>query len=185
MFERQSIPDVVLYTPVRHGDARGWFAETFNRALIEPYFGSLDWVQDNQSRSEAAGTLRGLHFQAPPHAQDKLIRCLKGSILDVAVDIRHGSPTFGNYVSVVLSAETGAQLFVPKGFAHGFLTIEEGCEVAYKVTAYYNAGADLGVRWDDPELAIDWRLDGRTPILSGKDAGLPLLSDIPAWFHRA
>jgi dTDP-4-dehydrorhamnose 3,5-epimerase len=183
MIERLSIPEVFLYTPKRHGDARGFFVETFNRALIEPLTGPLDWVQDNHSRSEPAGVVRGLHFQIGAFAQDKLVRCLRGSILDVAVDIRHGSPTFGQHVSALLSEDNGVQIFVPKGFAHGFATLTPGVEVAYKVTNYYSAAHDRGIRFDDPALGIDWRLPVSAPVLSDKDAKLPLLADAPAYFR--
>ncbi len=183
MFERLAIPEVFVFTPKRFGDERGFFCETFNRELIEPYTGPLDWVQDNHSRSAPKFVLRGLHFQAPPYAQDKLVRCTRGAILDVAVDIRHGSPTFGQHVSAKLTADKGEQIFVPKGFAHGFLTLEPDVEVMYKVTNYYNADADGGIRFDDPALGIDWGLDGAEPVLSGKDRELPLLADTPAHFR--
>lgn len=183
MFQRLTIPEVVVYTPKRFGDERGYFMETFNRALMEPMTGPLEWVQDNHSRSELAGTLRGLHFQLPPFAQDKLVRCIAGSILDVAVDIRHGSPTFGKHVSAKLTAAGGEQIFVPKGFAHGFLTLEPGCEVVYKVTNYFSLPHDRGVRWNDPALGIEWGVDAAKALLSAKDGAAPVLAETPAYFR--
>jgi dTDP-4-dehydrorhamnose 3,5-epimerase len=177
------IPDVFIFTPKRFGDERGFFQETFNRALIEPMTGPLDWVQDNHSRSNAKGVVRGLHFQVPPFAQDKLVRCIRGAILDVAVDIRHGSPTFGRHVSACLTASGGEQIFVPRGFAHGFATLEEGCEVAYKVSNYYSASHDRSVRWNDPAIGIDWGIEEAEAILSPKDAAAPLLADLVVCFR--
>lgn len=182
MFQRLAIPEVFTYTPKRHGDDRGYFAETFNRAVLEPMTGPLDWVQDNHSLS-AKGVLRGLHFQIPPFAQDKLVRCVRGVVFDVAVDIRHGSPTFRQHVSAQLSAENGVQLFVPKGFAHGFLTLEPDTEVIYKVSNFYSAISDRSVRWDDPELDIKWGLLSEQITLSPKDAAAPMLADTPAFFR--
>jgi dTDP-4-dehydrorhamnose 3,5-epimerase len=182
MFQRLVIPEVFTYTPKRYGDARGQFAETFNRALLEPMTGPLEWVQDNHSVS-AKGVLRGLHFQAPPFAQDKLVRCVRGAVLDVAVDLRHGSPTFGAHVTANLSAENGVQIFVPKGFAHGFLALENDVEVIYKVSAYYNAPSEGGVRWDDPELGIDWGVAPHTVVLSPKDEAAPSLANAPVVFR--
>lgn len=175
-----SIPRLLV--PHRHGDARGWFAETWNRARAAEAGITADFCQDNQSVSAARHTLRGLHFQRPPHAQAKLVRCLKGRIWDVAVDIRHGSPSFGHWVAAELTAERGEQLFVPHGFAHGFLTLEPDCEVAYKVDAFYAPDCDAGVAWNDPALAIAWPLDGGTPVLSEKDTAQPRLADLPACF---
>lgn len=183
MFERLAIPEVFLYTPKRFGDARGWFAETFKQVLLDPMTGPMAWVQDNHSYSQPRHTLRGLHFQAPPFAQDKLVRCLRGSVLDVAVDIRQGSPTFGRHVKAVLTAEAGEQIFVPQGFAHAFLTLEADCEIAYKVTNVYNAECDRGVLWSDPALGIDWGVAPGEVVLSAKDALQPLLADMPAYFR--
>lgn len=183
MIERLEIPEVFLYTPERFPDGRGYFTETFNQARLTPYTGALAWVQDNQSFSAAAGTLRGLHFQAPPHAQDKLVRCASGRMLDVAVDIRRGSPTFGRHVRAELDAATGRQMFIPKGFAHAFLTLEPGCEVAYKVTSHYNREAERSIAWNDSDLGVDWGLAGRTPALSEKDAAAPRFAALPAYFH--
>lgn len=157
----------VLITPRRFGDARGWFMETWNRATLQA--ASLDWpdfVQDNHSYSAARHTLRGLHYQRPPHAQDKLVRCTRGAVLDVAVDIRAGSPTYGQHVTTELSAENGAQLYVPKGFLHGFMTLTPDCEVQYKCSDIYAPDCDGAVLWNS--LGIDWGTDA--PILSDKDA---------------
>jgi len=183
MFARLAIPDIFTYTPKRFGGERGFFVETFKQAALDPMTGPLVWVQDNHSRSGPKGVVRGLHFQIPPFAQDKLVRCTRGSILDVAVDVRHGSPTFGRHVSVVLSADNGAQLFVPKGFAHGFVTLEPDCEVQYKVTNYYNPQSDRGIRFDDKELGIDWGVTRDVAVLSEKDAQLPELAGTPAFFR--
>ena len=169
---------VQLIDPVRHGDARGWFTETWSRRAFAERGIDLDFVQDNHSLSRPAWTLRGLHFQTPPHAQAKLVRCLRGRIFDVAVDVRDGSPSYGEWGGAELSAENGRQLFVPAGFAHGFLTLEPDCEVAYKVSDVYAPQCDGGIRWDDPSIGIDWPLPaGAAPELSPKDAVLPLLTD--------
>lgn len=183
MIEHCSIPGVFVYTPKRFSDERGYFTETFNISVIDPVTGPLHWVQDNQSLSVPRNVLRGLHFQIPPFAQDKLVRCVRGKVFDVAVDIRHGSPTFGEHVSVELSAENGAQLFVPKGFAHGFLTLESNTEVAYKVSNYYNGRLEAGLAWNDATLRIDWPLSSGEVVLSAKDAALPVLSALPAYFR--
>lgn len=169
--------------PRRFGDSRGWFSETWNRARLEAAGIAIDFCQDNHSLSQPQGTLRGLHFQAPPFAQTKLVRCLRGRIFDVAVDIRRGSPTFGQWAGLELSAENGKQLLIPAGYAHGFVTLEPDCEIAYKVDAYYSAECDGGVAWDDPVIGIDWPLDGTEPMLSDKDRALPgleaLVIDFP------
>lgn len=165
---------LVQFTPRRFGDARGWFMETFNKAaLAEAGFDWPDFVQDNHSYSAPRHTLRGLHYQSPPRAQDKLVRCSKGAIMDVAVDIRQGSATYGQHVAVELTADNGAQLFVPKGFLHGFLTLTEHCEVQYKCTDTYAPYCDGGVAWDS--VGIDWGTDA--PILSDKDAGAVRFAD--------
>lgn len=163
--------------PRRLEDERGWFTETWNRARLEAAGVSIDFCQDNHSLSRAAGTLRGMHFQTPPFAQIKLVRCLRGRIWDVAVDIRRASPTFGQWQAVELSAENGKQLLIPAGYAHGFLTLEPDCEIAYKVDAHYSAASDGGFAWDDPEVGIDWPLPGQ-PVLSDKDLALPLLAQL-------
>ncbi|MEM9938351.1 MAG: dTDP-4-dehydrorhamnose 3,5-epimerase [Pseudomonadota bacterium] len=182
MFETLTIPDVVLIKPRRVGDARGWFSETY-RADAYAAAGIGDkFVQENHSRSTGKDTIRGLHFQIAPNAQAKLVRCTRGSILDVAVDLRRGSPTFGQYVSARLSAENGHQVYLPQGFAHGFCTLSEDVEVQYKVSAYYAPEDERGIAWDDPLLNIDWGLDGRGPILSEKDSALPSLKDLPDIF---
>ncbi len=182
MYQRLAIPDVVSFTPPRFVDERGYFCETFNKASLDELCGPIDWVQDNFSYSFPRGVVRGLHLQAPPFAQDKLVRCVRGQILDVAVDIRHGSPTFGRHVTARLSAERGEQVFIPKGFAHGFVTLTGECEVAYKVSAYYSAAHAHAIRWSDPALGIEWDLDPREAVLSKKDRSAPLLCDTPHWF---
>jgi len=176
--ESLSIPQVILVEPKKYGDHRGFFSETFREDLLKDHgFGSR-FVQDNHSLSAQKGTLRGLHYQRPPHAQDKLVRVVRGSILDVAVDIRDGSPSYGKHVSAVLSAENGHQLLVPKGFAHAFVTLEADTEVIYKVSDYYAPDCDAGIIWNDPEININWDLEG-DPVLSEKDALLPLFSELP------
>ena len=168
---------VLEITPKRFGDSRGFFAETWQRDRFRGLGLDVDWVQDNQSLSAEAYVLRGLHFQLAPPAQAKLIRVLRGSVFDVAVDIRPGSPGFGRWVSCVLSAEAFNQLFIPKGFAHGFLTLTPGTEVLYKVSAPYAPECERGLAWNDPAVAIDWPLpDGVLPVLSAKDAAAPSLA---------
>ncbi len=168
--------------PRRHGDARGWFSETYSRKALGALGISCEFVQDNHSMSAAAGTLRGIHFQRPPHTQAKLVRCLAGAIWDVAVDLRHDSPSFGRWIAATLTAAGGEQLFVPSGFGHGFLTLTENAEVGYKASDYYAADCEGGVAWDDPDMAIDWPLEGIVPLLSDKDRKLPGLRDLPAAF---
>ena len=160
----------------RFADSRGWFTETYNAARFVAAGIRAEFVQDNHSSSDPAWTLRGIHFQRPPHAQAKLVRCLRGRVFDVAVDLRRKSPTFGRWVGAELSAAGGEQLFVPTGFGHAFLTLEPDCEVAYKVDAYYAPEADGGVLWSDPALAIDWPLGSNGPVLSDKDGVLPSLA---------
>ncbi|MCO4090754.1 MAG: dTDP-4-dehydrorhamnose 3,5-epimerase [Sphingorhabdus sp.] len=167
---------VVHLTPQRFADDRGWFTETWNEDRFQKLGVCGEFCQDNQSASLKAGTIRGIHFQRVPHAQAKLVRCIKGRIFDIAVDLRHASPTFKKWVGIELSAERGNQLFVPAGFGHAFLTLEDDCHVAYKVDAYYAPQADGGIRWDDAELAINWPMVSAAPILSDKDASLPSLS---------
>lgn len=177
IFETE-LKDVFQLEPARFGDSRGWFSETWNRrAMIEAGL-DLRFVQDNHSFSADKGTLRGLHYQAPPNAQDKLVRATRGSILDVAVDIRVGSPNFGKWISVVLSAQNGTQLLIPKGFLHAFLTLEDNTEVQYKCTDFYAPESDGSVSFSDPALAIDWGIDANTAVLSDKDSKAPLLKDI-------
>lgn len=167
------IPDVKLITPRRFGDDRGFFEETYNRRRYEEAGVPADFVQDNHSASAKPGTVRGLHYQAPPFAQAKLVRVLRGSILDVAVDARRGSTTFGRHVKAVLSAQNAMQIFVPPGFLHGFITLEPDTQVAYKVDAYYSGEADGSIRFDDADLAIDWGEHAANAVLSDKDAAAP------------
>lgn len=174
---------VVLVRSKRFGDERGWFSESYNCKR----FGELgifgNFVQDNHSLSKPAGTLRGLHFQTPPHGQAKLVRCIAGAIYDVAVDVRRGSPTYGHYAGAELSAHNGLQLHIPVGFAHGFLTLLPDTEVVYKVTDYYAPDNDGGLRWDDPDIAIQWPMPPHLPpTLSGKDAKLGFLKDFDSPF---
>jgi dTDP-4-dehydrorhamnose 3,5-epimerase len=178
--EPTALPDVMILTPNRFGDDRGWFSETFNAARMQAAGLTMDWVQDNHSMSAKPGTLRGLHYQRPPHAQDKLVRCSRGAIWDVAVDVRVGSPTYGKWVGVDLTPENGRQLLVPKGFLHGFVTRAEGTEVQYKCSDLYAPDCDGGIRWDDPDLGIDWGVTD--PVLSGKDAVAPLFRDFVSPF---
>lgn len=173
---------VIRITPKRFADSRGWFSETYQRDRFRAAGVGADFVQDNQSYSAPAGTLRGIHFQTPPHAQAKLVRCLKGRIWDVAVDLRGGSPTYGRWVAAELTAGRGEQLFIPAGYGHAFLTLEPDCEVAYKVDDFYAPECDGGIRWDDPDLAIAWPLPIAAPELSEKDARLPLLKDFVSPF---
>lgn len=179
IFRRLAIPEVLVIEPRRLGDARGFFCETFRSDKLAEQGFTVPFVQDNHSLSAQPGTLRGLHYQRPPHAQDKLIRVIRGAILDVAVDIREGSPTYGRSVSARISAENGSQILVPKGFAHGFVTLEPDTEVLYKVTDYYAPDCDAGILWNDPDLAVDWEFAGE-PTLSAKDAALPAFRDLPA-----
>jgi dTDP-4-dehydrorhamnose 3,5-epimerase len=172
-----SLPEVLLITPRRHGDARGWFSETWSRRAMADIGVDADFVQDNQAFSARAGTVRGLHFQTAPHAQAKLVRVLRGAIYDVAVDIRPGSATFGQWVGAELTAEGGEQIFVPRGFAHGYSTLTDDCELFYKVDGLYAPQTEGGVLWNDPDLGIDWRVAGE-PTLSDKDKTLPRLKDL-------
>ncbi|WP_421698507.1 dTDP-4-dehydrorhamnose 3,5-epimerase [Ancylobacter sp.] len=176
-FTRLAIADVVLVQPVRHGDARGYFCETYKKPQFDAFGLDIAFVQDNESLSREVGVVRGLHFQTPPMAQAKLVRAVRGAIFDVAVDIRKGSPSYGRWVAATLTAEKGEQLLVPHGFAHGFCTLEPDTIVAYKVDAPYSPPHDAGIRWDDPDLAIDWPLAAGAAILSGKDRVAPLLRD--------
>ncbi len=175
--EDTAIPEVKLITPRRFGDARGWFSETWTKPKMQAAGLSFDFMQDNHSFSAQTHTLRGLHYQAPSFAQTKLVRVARGCVLDVAVDIRVGSPTYLKWVSAELSAENGAQLLVPKGFLHGFLTLQPDTEVLYKVDAPYSAEADGAVRFDDPALGVDWGIDQGTAVLSDKDAAAQTFSD--------
>jgi dTDP-4-dehydrorhamnose 3,5-epimerase len=179
--ENTSLTDVMLIRPPRFGDDRGWFSESYNAAKLAGQGITTVFVQDNHSMSAAPGTLRGLHYQRPPHAQAKLVRCSRGVILDVAVDIRRGSPHYGQWVAVELSAENGRQLLIPQGFAHGFVTRSGDCEVQYKSSDIYAPECDGAIRWDDPDLGIDWGLS-TPPHLSAKDRAAPLFATFQSPF---
>jgi len=176
-FTRTKIPDVVIIDPKVHGDERGYFVETFRQDKLEAFLGfKVNFCQDNESKS-SKGVLRGLHYQLHPAAQTKLVRVIQGSVLDVAVDIRKGSPTYGQHVAVKLTAENKRQLFVPRGFAHGFVVLEDETVFAYKVDNYYSPEHDSGLAFDDPDLDINWILDKSELKLSDKDTKQPLLKD--------
>ena len=180
--EDTAIPAVKIITPRRHGDHRGFFSEVYKQSDMAAAGIDLVFVQDNHSLSAQVGTLRGLHFQSAPFAQDKLVRVAKGSVLDVAVDLRASSPTFGKHVAIELSAANWRQLLVPIGFAHGFVTLEPDTEVLYKVTAPYGPANDHGLAFDDPALGVDWRLPHGALVLSDKDRKHPRLADLPRYF---
>lgn len=182
IFEKLRIPDVVLIKPRKFGDNRGYFMETFREALFHENVCLADFIQENRSLSAQAGTVRGLHFQLPPKAQGKLVTCTAGTLLDVAVDLRHGSPTYGQYVSAELTADGGEQIWVPPGFAHGFCTLVPDTVISYKVTDYYSPEHDRGVLWNDPGLGIEWPIGVGQAILSDKDKTLPTMAEmIPAF----
>ena len=174
--EKTPLEGAVVLTPRRFGDARGWFSEVWNAQTLKTQGINVDFVQDNHSYSAPKGTLRGLHYQAPPHAQAKLVRCATGAVWDVAVDIRQGSATFGAWHGVELSAENGRQFYIPEGFLHAFVTLTDDAEVLYKCTDFYAPDCDGAVRWDSAGLAIEWPLEG-APILSDKDAAAPDFAD--------
>ena len=178
--ERTRLDGVLILTPERFGDARGFFSESWSRARMEAAGLRLDFLQDNHSLSARAGTIRGLHYQSPPHAQDKLVRCGRGRLFDVAVDARKGSPTYGAWVGAELSFENGRQLLAPAGFLHGFVTREPDTEILYKCTNPYAPECDGAVRWDS--CGIDWELDGVEPLLSDKDASAPPFSEFESPF---
>jgi len=180
--EHFPIDGLLLIEPARHQDARGYFVETYNKPAFERAGIASVFVQDNQSYSAHAGTIRGFHFQSPPHAQAKLIRVLQGSIYDVAVDLRRNSPTYGQWQSVDLSAGNGRQFFVPAGFAHAFCTREPDTVVAYKVDSHYAKDSEGGICWNDPDLSIKWPLTGGTIHISEKDRALSRLRDLPSYF---
>ncbi len=180
--ERLAIPDLILVTPPRFGDARGFFSEVFNASRFAAAGIDAAFVQDNQSLSQERGVVRGLHCQVAPHPQGKLVRCTRGAIWDVAVDARRGSPTFGQWAAVELSAENWAQLWVPAGFLHGFCTLAEGTEVIYKVTDVYDRDSERGAIWNDPDLALPWPVAEHEAVLSDKDRTLPRWSELPALF---
>ena len=181
MIEKTALDGVLILAPARFGDARGFFSESWNRTRMLEHGIDIDFVQDNHSFSTKAGTVRGLHFQAPPHAQDKLVRCGRGALFDVAVDIRTGSPTYGQWIGVELSFENGKQLLVPKGFAHGFMALTADCEILYKCSDIYAPDTEGSVAWDDPEIGVVWPNAG-PPVLSGKDAEAPSLKDLNSPF---
>ncbi|WP_198305491.1 dTDP-4-dehydrorhamnose 3,5-epimerase [Arcobacter vandammei] len=176
-FTRTQIPDVVIIEPKVHGDSRGYFVETFRQDKLEEFLGyKINFIQDNESKS-SYGVLRGLHYQLPPFAQTKLVRVISGRVLDVAVDIRKNSPTFGKHVAVELSAENKKQLLVPRGFAHGFVVLEDHTTFAYKVDNYYSPECDRGIAFDDVDLGIDWQVEIEKLLLSEKDKKQPKLKD--------
>ncbi len=176
--EETALAGVLILTPRRFGDPRGFFSESWNKARMAEAGLDYDFVQDNHSMSAQVGTLRGLHFQSPPDAQDKLVRCGRGCLFDVAVDIRTGSATYGKWVGVELSYENGKQLLVPAGFLHGFVTREPDTEIIYKCTDYYAPQSDGAVIWNDPDIGIDWGLGGTEPLLSDKDTKAPRLAEL-------
>ena len=180
--EALAIADVKLVTPARFGDDRGFFSETYNAERFKAAGIDADFVQDNHSLSARKGTVRGLHFQAPPFAQAKLVRVLRGAIVDVAVDVRKGSPTFGTWVSAGLSAENGVQIYIPRGFLHGFATLEPDTEIAYKVDNYYSKECDGAVLWSDQTLGIDWGVPVAEAVLSEKDAKAQSFADFETPF---
>ncbi len=180
--EHLAIPDVILVTPVRLRDSRGFFSETFSTHRFAEAGIDQPFVQDNQSRSEQRGVVRGLHCQIGASAQGKLVRVVKGAIWDVAIDIRHGSPSYGRHVGVTLSAENWSQLWIPVGFLHGFCTLEPGTEVFYKVTSGYDKDAERGVVWNDPDLGLPWPIEPDAAVVSDKDAQLPRLGECDVWF---
>jgi dTDP-4-dehydrorhamnose 3,5-epimerase len=182
---KTELSGLLVLEPARFGDDRGFFSESWNRKTLAQHGIEIDFVQDNHSMSAAKNTVRGLHFQSPPDAQAKLVRCGRGALFDVAVDIRKGSPTYGRWFGIELSFDNGKQLFVPTGFLHGFVTRAPDTEIIYKCSDYYSPTADGAVRFDDPEIGIDWGLNGPA-VLSEKDAAAPLLSqlDNPFVWHE-
>lgn len=180
--ESLSIPDVKVIRPKKHGDSRGFFSETYSRRSFSEAGIHIEFVQDNHSLSADKGTVRGLHFQIPPFAQDKLVRVTRGKIFDVAVDIRVGSPTFGQHVSIIISAGEWNALLVPIGFAHGLVTLEPDTEVLYKASNFYAVDCDRGILWNDPDLGIEWPVSVDDTILSAKDQVHPRLADLPHYF---
>ncbi len=181
--EPLAIPDVLRIEPARYPDPRGFFSETWNAETFAAHGVGPGFVQDNHSLSRPRGVVRGLHLQVGANAQGKLVRVVRGAVWDVAVDVRHGSPSFGRHAAAVLSAENWAQLWIPPGFLHGFCTIEPDTEVVYKVTARYDRAAERGVAWDDPDLDLPWPIRPDEALLSEKDRDLPRLADCPVWFR--
>lgn len=182
IIETTEIEGVITLCPVIHEDGRGFFSETYNKQTLEKNKININFVQDNHSLSKDSGVVRGLHFQSEPYAQDKLIRVISGSIFDVAVDLRAKSTTYGKYVSRVLSDKNWKQLLVPKGFAHGFCTLEKNTEVIYKVSNYYAPDCDKGIMWNDPDLKIKWPIENDKAILSDKDKKQPLFNQLENYF---
>jgi dTDP-4-dehydrorhamnose 3,5-epimerase len=182
IIEDTALAGVKIIVPRKFEDPRGYFLEVYNRRNFEQAGVRLEFVQDNHSLSVESGTIRGLHFQSPPFAQDKLVRVTRGAIFDVVVDLRSSSATFGQHATVELSAENARQLLVPIGFAHGFCTLEPNTEVLYKVTDYYSAPNDLGLAWDDPALGVSWPVEAGNAVLSDKDRRHPVLKDLPPIF---
>ena len=182
LIEQTDLSGVVVLTPKRFGDARGFFCESWSRQRMCDAGFDFDWVQDNHSMSAQVGTVRGLHFQAPPHAQAKLVRCGRGALFDVAVDIRKGSPSFGKWFGTELSFENGKQLLVPAGFLHGFVTRAPDTEIVYKCSDYYSPECDGAVRFDCPQIGIDWGMGGTAPVLSEKDKDAPTLDSFDSPF---
>ncbi len=180
--ERLSIPDVLVIKPKRHRDVRGFFSETYKRSDLAAAGIELDFIQDNHASSLQRGTIRGLHFQIAPFEQAKLVRVTRGAIFDVALDIRKGSPSYGQHVSTIISAENWRQILVPAGFAHGYCSVDRDTEVIYKVTGYYSPEHERGVLWNDPALGIDWPVAEAEAIVSGKDGENPVLGDLPDYF---
>ena len=181
-FFPQSIPDVLLIEPEVHGDSRGYFTESFRQDLLDDFLGyEVNFIQDNESKS-SKGVLRGLHYQLPPYEQTKLVRVIEGKVLDVALDIRQSSPTFGQYVSTELSSDNHRQLFIPKGFAHGFVVLSESAVFVYKVDNYYSPDDDRGIAYNDRQIGIDWMLKSDELQLSNKDKSHPTLSEAKELF---
>ncbi|MBI1774580.1 MAG: dTDP-4-dehydrorhamnose 3,5-epimerase [Proteobacteria bacterium] len=180
--ESTAIPEVKIIWPRKFGDNRGFFSDTYNRRAFAEAGIDVVFQQDNHSLSADQGTVRGLHYQRDPFAQAKLVRVTKGAILDVAVDIRHGSPSFGGHVAVEVSADSWNQVYIPEGFAHGFCTLAPDTEVIYKVTSLYSPEHEVGVMWNDPDLKIAWPVDPASAVLSAKDAVLPRLAELPRHF---
>jgi dTDP-4-dehydrorhamnose 3,5-epimerase len=178
----EGLPAVRVITPYRHRDIRGFFSEVWRQDALTEAGIDVRFVQENHAASRAIGTIRGLHFQIGAAAQAKLVRCPRGSIFDVAVDIRHGSPTFGRHTGIVLSAENWKQLYVPEGFAHGYCTLEPDSEVMYKVTAYYDPASERGLAWDDPEIGIAWPVSADRAVLTERDRTFPQLAGLPDFF---
>lgn len=177
------MPDVLLHTPSKFGDERGFFSETFSQRWVRDAGLDIQFVQDNHAYSKSAGVIRGLHFQYGTAPQAKLVRCIAGAILDVAVDIRRGSATFGQFVTAEISADNWSQIFVPAGFAHGYCTLKPDTEVLYKVDQFYDPSQEAAIRWDDPALGIAWPYSASDATLSDKDCAAPLLADSPAYFQ--